>query len=176
MTSGGAGCGVTEKARWNRAVCGDIHRGRRSGMGRIAKSPMARRHMDQAVKKNFVSDRQRITLPGTVRKALPAGHESSNARRRDWPAGTRMGGRMAIASVLKIDAGNRMGVRVPPHPPMNLKKNMFSRPGQNAVQAREDSILNPSPVHRWRRGLRLQVARRPVQVRRGWLSMSQPFS
>ena len=44
---------MTEKARWNRAVCGGIHRGRRSGMGRIAKSPMARRYMDQAVKMKF---------------------------------------------------------------------------------------------------------------------------
>lgn len=78
-------------------------------------------------------------MPGTVRKALPAGHESSNARRRDWPAGTRMGGRMAIASVLKIDAGNRMGVRVPPRPPMNGKKR-FRELVHTAVHSRPDSI------------------------------------
>lgn len=46
----------------------------------------------------------------------------------------------------------------------------FVPSSKTASQAREDSILNPSPVHRWRRGLRLQVARRPVQVLRGWLS------
>ena len=64
MTGGGAGCGVTEKARWNRAVRGGVHRGRRSGMGRIAKSPTAGRHKDQAVKmnkSNFVSNLPRIS-------------------------------------------------------------------------------------------------------------------
>lgn len=88
MTGGGAGCGVTEKARWNRAVRGGVHRGRRSGMGRIAKSPTVGRHEDQAVKHgNFrIRPAGSQSLPGTVRKALPAGHESSNAERRDWPA------------------------------------------------------------------------------------------
>lgn len=51
-----------------------------------------------------------------------------------------MGGRMAIAPVLKIDAGNRLGVRVPPHPPRNWQKNRFRELVHTAVHSRPDSI------------------------------------
>lgn len=68
---------------------------------------------------------------------------------------------------LESRRGEPLGGSSPSPSANELAKTRFRALLENGVQTREDSILNPSPVHRWRRGLRLQVARRPVQVRRG---------
>ena len=70
--------GVTEKARGNRAVRGGAHRGRRSGMGRIAKSPTAGRRLAQAVKQSVKFCFQPLAY---IVRGKEAGFQASHSHR-----------------------------------------------------------------------------------------------